>query len=81
MNRALAKNSLLKTAVLILPGEVAAILSSHQVAAWFVGTTLGLLLFAVIPPRLSAIWLILLLSLLAAGYFTIRLIVTAKRDW
>jgi hypothetical protein len=67
------KNSVLKTAVLVIPGTLApAIVGSHKTEAWFIGVAAGLFLFAVIPPRLSAMRLSVILVMLGASYFAVR---------
>ena len=67
------KNSVLKTAVLVIPGTLApAITASHKTEAWFGGVAAGLFLFAIIPPRLSAMRFGVILVMLAASYFAVK---------
>jgi hypothetical protein len=67
------KNSVLKTAVLVIPGTLApAIIGSHKTEAWFGGVAAGLFLFAIIPPRLSGVRFGVILVILAASYFAVK---------
>jgi hypothetical protein len=67
------KNSALKTAVLVIPGTLAPlIMSTHKMEAWFAGVAAGLIAFALIPPRLSAMRFGVIFVLLIASYFAMK---------
>lgn len=69
------KNSALKTAVLVIPGTLAPlIVSTHKTEAWFGAVAAGLIVFALIPPRLSALRCGAILVIMAASYFAVKML-------
>ena len=69
------KNSVWKTAVLVIPGTlVPAIVTTHKTEAWFGSVAAGLIVFAILPPRLSALRCGIILTIMAASYFAVKVL-------